>query len=503
MVMQRMTEQELTQKLSLFLDGALSESETDELERYLAEYPDAAAELRELKAVQQLLQSRPALKPDIGFWTRLSVAIDEMKAEEQNLLPFPRRFIPAATLVGALSMVIVGVILFRERDSFFEFISKTSEDVQLAYEGSLLRGAITPLLANIDKDQTLQFALFGSLQLDEQSETSLRVDETTDQGYRIEVGKKEDVAQKLTLSDLYTEIEPTQKQAEVIDSVLQFGQKQLVRSVLVAENQAVAIGSDLPRLSRVMVSGIAASLEPQQRVRLEKFLQQRNAAYSIVASQEKAAAPEEILGRVRRPHRPERFVVLTPDTMLIEHVALNFDSIHREAARSTRSALEAHARAVENVARQIRMRHPASGTLVVGTTPVHVSGDERSFTIEVRSEEGDDKTFLEGEFVRVVKPRFPKPGARFERRVSVGGETYGPTFPPFDTQFDSLWRWVERETPEGHERFRILDSVVLKRLYGDSPKSYGPKLDSLMRKLELERAALDSVSRALRRQREP
>src|SRR3970282_784912 len=94
------SKKELFRKLSLFLDGALSADESNELEEYLASHPEAREELQELKALQKLLAERQNLKEDSAFWTRLSEQLRHRTAEHEGLLPFPRRFMPAVAALG-------------------------------------------------------------------------------------------------------------------------------------------------------------------------------------------------------------------------------------------------------------------------------------------------------------------------------------------------------------------------------------------------------------------
>ncbi len=476
--MKLMSEQELSYKLSLYVDGELSESETRELEEYVAVHPEAARELRELQAMKQILHTKEKLSQNTGFWTRLSVALDHLKEEEQNLLPFPRRFIPVATALGIVSMIAVGVILFRKGEPVIEYLSKKSEQVQQVYEGSFLKGAITPLLANLDKDNVLQFALFGTLPLDEHSETALRVDETTEKGYRIEVGKP---AKKkipiLTVKEFYHEIAPTAKQELVIDSLLRLTKKQLEASVLVAENQALAINPELPQLGRVTVSGIAACLEPQQRLRFEKILQARSAPYSIVASKSKAVLPEDVFGKLQKPSRRARFVILTPDTLVVHQLEIDVDSL-REEMHQSMPPFNIRLN-FDRLTQQFRHFRTDQGMVVVGTQPMRVTGNEGSFSIEfdTKSEEAPKAD----DIIHIVKPRSPRPNIYFfERKM------------PFDEEMfmnDSLIPFGER-----------MDSIV-RYIHLGKEKSYGPKLDSLLKRME-QRALGDSTRfRRLNRER--
>jgi hypothetical protein len=468
-----MTEQELSYKLSLYLDGELPDGEKKDLEDYLALHPEAAKELRELRTMKQLLLSRVSLPVTIGFWTRLSVALDRLKAEEQNLLPFPRRFLPVVTAAGVVSMVVVGMILFQVKGSLFEYVSKKSEQVQQVYESSFLKGAIAPLLSNLSRDKVLQFALFGTLSLDEKSETALRVDETAEKGYRIEVGKPaEKKMPSLTVQQFYNEIKPTRSQEVVIDSVLRLATKQLESCVLVAENQVLAIDPGLPQLGRMTVSSIAASLEPVQRARFERLLHSRNAPYSVVSSTAKASHPEEVFGKMRRPNRSDRFVILTPDTLVMRQLELNIDSLREETLRGIpRMTMQFN---FERFAQQLQRLPGGRHSVVVGSQPMRVQGDKHSFSFELNTNEKEVPEL--DRIIQMVRPRLPRPQIFFFRSKADGGEETLVT--------DTLEPFVRMDSMPGY-------AIVGK------PKSYGPKLDSLMRRID---AAKDStrVRRVLR-----
>jgi hypothetical protein len=472
--MKRLSPQELSLKLSQYVDGELSAEEARQLEDYLAAHPEASQELRELQALKQHLHNRNKLPAAIGFWTRLSAKLDTVKDEEQNLLPFPRRFLPVATALGVLSMVAVGVILFQQRQPIMDFVSQKTEEVHQMYEGSFLRGAIVPLLSDIDRDQVLQFALFGTLSLDEKSETSLRVDETAEKGYRIEVGKAakrkttEKAVPALTVKEFYEEIKPTPNQVKTIDSLLRLAQKHLEASVLVAENQAMAIAPDLPEVGRVTVSSIAACLEPHQRARFERFLQLRNAPYAVIPSNFKAKKAEEIFPKLQKSSRPDRFVILTPETLVVHQLEINIDSLREEVHRSMKQFKKVQFN-FEQFAQRIRGRNLHDGIVVVGTQPMRVLRNQGSFRIEY--ETNDTEVPEASEIHRFVKPRFPKPNvlffgedAPFDLEVFMNDSLI-----PFDEKMDSMQQYFRRG--------RVT--------------SYGPKLDSLMRRIE--RAYADSL----------
>ena len=467
-----MSDKNLSYKLSLYVDGALSDEDARALEQYLSAHPEAAQELRELQAMKQLLSEKEQLQPDIGFWTRLSIALNKEKDEEQNLLPFPRKFVPAILTLGALSMVAVGVILVQERDLVLGYLTEKSEEVHQVYESNFLKGAITPLLDHLDQDNVLQFALFGTIPLGDDSETALRVDETTEKGYTIELGKplKDDPNARgslepnvaaLTVKAFYNEIQPTTQQELMIDSVLRITQQQLVASVFMAEDEALAIDPGLPKLGRMTVSSIAACLEPVQRVRFEKFLQARNAPYTVVQKvfeRDTKRRVHEAFVKLHDAPRPEQFVIVTPDTLVLRQLEFNIDSLRRTIPHTGQRTRMDFGRLTKQFSR------PKSDqqVTVVGTHPMKVRGGDGFFSIEIGT--GTSQELPIDDVSLIVKPRHPRPNVYFFQNQT-----------PFEDNFHMV-----DSVPYSQER---LDSMIQMIRIG-KVKSYGPKLDSLMRHIE-------------------
>ena len=121
-----MNEQKLDALLSHYVDGMLSEQEAKQVESLLAADASARQRVGELKRLKILLASQPRLNPDIGFWTRFSLAMEEQKKEDHNLLPFPRKFISAFAVMVTAVVVIVGIVAIQNRVQFLQFLSVKS-----------------------------------------------------------------------------------------------------------------------------------------------------------------------------------------------------------------------------------------------------------------------------------------------------------------------------------------------------------------------------------------
>ncbi len=344
-----MRKKALSTKLSLYLDDALGVREKSELETYLAEHPEAKKELEELRAVRNYLIQKAPLKHNDWFWPLLSLKLERTGKEEKNVLPFRRKFLPVAVPLSLAVAVIIGVGIFLQRDSLFKFYSEKKEQVQHAYESGIIQGKILPLFTNLNKDQVLQFALFGTLPLDAQAHTALRIDESKNSGYRIEIAKNnKQTTPAVTASEFYSALDMSPNQHQIVDSILGSAKERIQSSVFVGENNSLAIHAELVNFNKMVMSNIAAALRPPQRVRFKKYLEDRRAPFTFVANIAPPVAPQNIYRAINKTPANDRYLILTPDTICFSEITINMDSVRRslEAAMSSLSTIQVRTHAL-------------------------------------------------------------------------------------------------------------------------------------------------------------
>jgi anti-sigma factor RsiW len=140
---------ELSQLLSSYVDGELDDRQTLLVEEIVAKDAEARKELEELRALKNLVAAKKRLPESIGFWTRVSTEIERQKKEEENLLPFPRRYFPLVFGATAVFAIVVGVVLYQQRASVVNFVSRQTERVQKAVGDNVLKGSIMPLFSRV------------------------------------------------------------------------------------------------------------------------------------------------------------------------------------------------------------------------------------------------------------------------------------------------------------------------------------------------------------------
>ena len=239
--MKSISTKELQRLLSLYLDGALDEEARNRFEEYLESNPDAAMEFERWKKQQQLLKSKPGIQSNEWFWQKLSIRLEQQKSKPETVYPFSRKYVPLAASLTVLIAAFGGMVLFQQRSLLTKFFSEEKEQVQQLYQGNILQGKLIPLFTNLDKDQVLQFALFGTLPLDAQAKTALRVDESKENGTRIEFAKNETRQHPpVTVEQFCRDIDATPAQHRSVDSILSTARDKIQESVFLGENKSLA-----------------------------------------------------------------------------------------------------------------------------------------------------------------------------------------------------------------------------------------------------------------------
>ncbi|MBN1447809.1 MAG: hypothetical protein JXA28_07745 [Bacteroidetes bacterium] len=326
----------VSQQLSLYLDDRLEGIERLEIERRIANDAAVREEYQQLKAMQAMLASRDALPENPFLAERIMNRLHEHTGERDDASPVSHRFLPVTAGLFAVLLAAVALFAWLQRDDIVHYVEETGAQMQHAYEETILKGWIMPLFQRTDRDQVLHFAMFGTLPLDREDGTILRIDENATQGYRVELAREPELARPhATIDELYSEIEPTEMQRKVFDSLFLYAQRQIESSVLMNDEKELAIDPAISTYQKVILSGIAASLEPDQQERFERFLSQRHTPYTFVSRisrQTRPAStqrPDRVIEHFRTVPLPEEFVVFTRDSISRTRLHLDMDSLRR------------------------------------------------------------------------------------------------------------------------------------------------------------------------------
>lgn len=324
--MRTYSDKKLSHLLSLYLDNQLREKDRYELEAYLKTNEDARQKLEMMRRVRSALRDKKPLPLNDRFYFDLQKRIEEQESAESLVPSKQRRFFPAFVGVATLALAIVTFAAVSNTDWFKGLWNISPEQVQQVYEESQVNGWVMPLFKRTSKDMTLHYAMFGSLPLNDQENTLLKVNNDADDGYQFElVQGNQPFYEDVSLDKLYAEINPSAMQRNSLDSILLLASNRLEEGVLLDDHNKVAIAPAVAKLHTVVLGAFAAALRPEQRKRMDQYMQSVNSPFAL------RTVVNSDLDRTAKPQlvtalgydQDEKFVVLSPDTVFLAAIRIN------------------------------------------------------------------------------------------------------------------------------------------------------------------------------------
>ena len=441
--MKSLSTKEFHTLLSSYIDGELGATSKAEFEEYLSSNSEARLELEKWRAQSALLKSKPGIQPNAWLWQSVSQRLERQKTSHLSFFPFSRRYVPLAASLALVMVGLVGVLLYQQRVTLKTFFFEKKEQVAQLYQENILQGKLFPLFTNLDKDQVLQFALFGTLPLDAQAKTALRVDDSKENGTRIEFAKNETRQNPaVTVEEFYREIDATPAQHRVVDSILSSARVKIQESVFLSENRSLAVHADLPKFNRTMMSQLAASLESAQRKKFRKFLVASHSPYTFVVAA--APAPGISVHAPRTPKAPgmDQFVVITPESCAIARINIELEDVQRRVGLTSeqiRSMDERTHALIREFASHTRMRRTPTPSLSIFSDSDYFSIKVENSVLEPSQAEMPFEVVARAPRTLRFKyemrqmpniPNFPDE----ESAPSVGGFPNGAPTPPPDVE---------------------------------------------------------------------
>ncbi len=488
--MNQLTQKELEQIVSLYIDGELDAVETKKLEQYLATHPAVAREIEVLRTAKRLLSTKQKLPKNDWFWLKLSNALEEAEHRSKKIFLRARPAV-SFTSVAVLFAIVIGAIYLKDAPLLHQFLVDKKNQVENVYRNNIMTGNILPLFANLNKEDVLNFALFGSISIDSSNNTSLQVQNTENKGSQIQIVRHQELpAAPVTMKYFANELGISNNQREIVDSILDSYKEKLQASVLVSEHDEVAIHAELVDLNREMVSTIALCLEPRQRMRFQKFLDVRKAPYTVVEVNAPRVEPHDLWTKIPRVSSSNNYVIISPEMVEIAEMKINVDSI-REVAR--RQEMRYRKIITERMVNELteRQQRIAENLVAVGQNRVRIQSDNGAF--QIHFEHSSQHVLAPGvEMVEMVRPRMRAPAAprqMFNEVTVIGDSAF-----TFEIPADDQAVRVFKRLPKGEFRYEIVDSMMREprmRLIFKSPSSKREFESKLRRMEEREEQLID------------
>ncbi|MFZ4618910.1 MAG: anti-sigma factor family protein [Bacteroidota bacterium] len=451
--MNQLSQKELEQIISLYIDGELDQTEKKRLESYLETHPAVAREVEILRMTKHSLGEKPTLPKNDWFWLKLSNRLEQSQSRT-SAFSLSKNPAYAIASLAVLTVFVIGVIFVKEAPLFKRFFMEKKVQAENIYRNNIMTGNILPLFSNLNKDDVLNFALFGTISIDSSRNTSLQVKNTDAKGSQIQIVRNDELPKPdVTVDEFAAQIGISADQREVVDSILGSYKEKLQSAVLVSENDEVAIHAGLVDLNRAMVSTIASCLEPPQRSRFQRFLDKRNAPYAVVAVNSPTVPSHIILNKIPRTSNGKNYVVISPGAIEIAEMTINMDSIRDVARRQ-----EMHYRKLitERMVAELteRQRRVEENLVGMGQNRVSVQSSSGAFQINFERPAPAEMTGFES--VEMVRPRMPGAGRENYNQLVVSGDSIlSFEFPSSDQTMR-----VFKRLPRGEFHYEVSDTTA-------------------------------------------
>ncbi len=466
--MEQLTKKELERILSLYVDGELDSAEVKKMQDYLSTHPQIEREVKFLQSAKQSLSHKKKILPNEWFWLRLVNKIEIRRNLRFPFLMIHRSSISLA-LVATVIIIIIGGVYIKDAPLFHKFFKEKKEFVQ----NSLLSGNIFPLFTNLTNDDVLHFALLGALPIDSSKKTELQVKNDENKRTQFEIVKKfgSQIPKAISVSDFCNNLGVTADQQVIVDSILGTYKQKLQTAVLVGENKEIAIHEELGQMNRAMLSTIAASLEPVQKMRFRKYLNDLNAPYSVIAVNDPAIAPKVIFSRIPEYPRTNRYVIVSKDTVGIAEMKMNVDSIrdiaYKSSVRLRHIATEKMMRDLAEIQQGFEQGITVSGN---NRNEVRLHSTNNAFQINFESSfPTNDFEANDNVISRVRVPVVPLPTAN-------EFEMMGDSAFIMEMHADKSVMKILKRLPSGEFRLEYIDSIKqsprMKLLFKSNTKEY-------------------------------
>jgi hypothetical protein len=271
--------------------------------------------------------------------------------------------------------------------------------------------------------------------------------------------------------------------------------KEIESSVFVDEHQALAVDPTLVKFNEAMLLNMASVLTPPQRTRFERFLEQRNAPYTIASTQ----VPLKVSKSYRVPQiisrRKGDFLIITPETLQMTMLPVNLDSMRRTIETSVsiiQQQVNVHQRTLEVF---LEKRDEWRNGFEYHIKPFRVQADSNCVSVHIESYyigSDTEETIIQPRTARVRRyqmsnspvPSLPispeRQTKRYRRTDSLWNEYKrfredGIIIP----EFDSI-RKYEKYIHQFNQQSRRFDSLV------HSMRAFKLRTDSLMKLLPPE-----------------
>ena len=306
-------------EIHLYLDGELSENAKAEFEMRLLQNSELRAEFEQIRQLKSLVsQSHEPLTDDAFFTTRLMSTIAENKNKGFSKFNWFRSSTAFIALTGAvlfffwLNPMFINKQIDEHKLSLVEFYS---QNLRPLFEDK-----------NLTTAQVFDFAFNNSIVLDNNTQHELHIDARDGNSSIIEVRLRDGSVETIKFEDFLERLEISSEGKDEIDSILNYYAPKIASSILVNDNNSIAVNSDLVSLQEA----VRAEVYNVALAHNSRGLQVVMPHVPIIRDRHNIA---QFVSQVKNTNS-NKFLVFSPDTVFTMQLFIDADSLSKEIEKN-------------------------------------------------------------------------------------------------------------------------------------------------------------------------
>ncbi len=311
--MKKLTENDI-KLISAYLDGELSEEETEDIERNISESSELREKYEAMKKIKNITSSSFSTLPESQYFeTRVMQKIHSGNSVKFKLKKW-------APVIGFSVLTIALMLVLKFNPGIFDRLVQTPKTKISGFYKQNLR----PLLyaANLTNEDIFNFAFYKQLPLNKSTNQFIRLGTDSGGNKYFEIKKEDNVPQTGNLEKFITALRLNQHQKGQVDSIISAYSEELQSQVLVNDNNTVAINPNLWNYNKALAADLLAFASETKSREFTKIIP---AGYKVIDPAIVGRAVNEV-----KANNNDEYIFITPDTIFSERYNFDKDKFKKE-----------------------------------------------------------------------------------------------------------------------------------------------------------------------------
>jgi hypothetical protein len=387
----KMSKKRIFQLISSFIDNELNERETKFVEEKISSDKEWEQISKELLKIKNMVKNVHPIPENAN----LSIINQKIKKIPQNnifaLLPVPRHLAPAAFLLLLTAIVIFAVLIFQRSRSIETFFVSNANAVRDLYASKFVKSDLFPATTTLTNDDVLKFAIDGIIPINNTKDQIFKFVDDNSNGHYFDICRnQEEKTSERNVEDFSKDLELNKVQKYRIDSVLSNYRTNIEASLLVSPQKYMAIDANLWNIKRAIIYDLSKNMNLKQRREFTTYVEHDKDKHIIYS-----CSDPEMENSVRKFREKSsgknHFIILTTDSIKIQNIDVDFDSIMVKVERSSEYS-EKYGESDSIITAFMQVQKPVmrtvtttvrSGKFIKGKTGLRVNGNSSHISVVV------------------------------------------------------------------------------------------------------------------------